>query len=415
MTHPVCDGVRMIYARPASYAILSTLAWIAGGLSAKDAPSPNPGDWSIRTYWIDFNHALQWRQTFSVPPPDAPQAQIVDFIRTATATIGPEMQKAGALVPGGTLIAADPSTGLVSVRTTEEAHEFWRALDNESYSPFPSLIHCRLDLVEVREALASDLLNRSLASPEPWPILDELSKAESRNEARWRRSQSWSTKSGQQVATESIGRIRDSQDGSRTRDTPAHLDRNQPGSGLRVEIDPVVGADRQTIDMNIWMRDTLTSGAIFSNRPFESEISTSMLLVDGQSRLVGSWGSQESGWQTMVVMTASLGSAQPAMNRHLETWLQKYGEFVSPTPPTKHKRTPPPKGMAVRRYRVPPDFLSMVGLRPVRAATHSRPPRKETPQSSDIEPRKRSWSRWASPFPKALVRLFSTLQPFWRS
>ena len=354
-------------------------AW-AAEVGSSDSAKADPGAWSIRTYWL--GNESQWGRgkelnipwTFFSPKlnPKATHSEIESSIRVYSNFIRPEMEKIGVPVPEGTLIFPDRWAGLAAVRTTNEAHLYWEQMAQEAAFKTPALIQCEFDLIEVETAQASPVLDRLLKQSDHSPILAELTATSSSGYSHRLKSMTWIAKSGERVNTESMVRSQFTNGNHTTTERGLEPDQDVPGSGLQVEMEPVLSPDRQTIAVNLRMNhasnqsriktlDRDSVGKITVEDRFRTEIQTAMTLIDGRSRMVGTWKSGTPGWRTMAFLTTSVVLVQPNVVNLVEPWLREHGEAVLPTPPDLAKGAAGsiPAGMSLRRYQVPPDFLSM--------------------------------------------------------
>ena len=363
---------------------LSTLAATGTVWATEAGPShstnEDPGAWSIRTYQL--GNESQWGRgkelnipwSFSSPKlnPRATHSEIVKSIRAYTKLIRPEMEKIGVPVPEGTLIFPDRRAGLAAVRTTHEAHMYWEQMAQEAAFKTPALIQYQFDLIEVETALASPMLGRLLKHSDHSPILAELTEPSSSRDSHRLKSMTWIAKSGERVNTESMVRSHVANGNQITTERGLEPDQDVPGSGLQIEMESVLSPDRQTIAVNLRMNhasnqsriktlDRAPDGIITVEDRFRTEIQTATTLIDGRSRMVGTWKSETPGWRTMAFLTASVVLVQPNVVNLVGPWLREHGEAVLPTPPDPAKGDAGsiPAGMSLRRYQVPPDFLSM--------------------------------------------------------
>ena len=369
------------------------LAWARMTEAAESrAPQEAPDDpraWSIRTYWLGYPYSWTLKERYGLDlegstsaeslNPKATPPEIRDLIRDHTETIRPAILKIGVPTPEGSLFIADRRAGLIAVRTTNDAHSLWEAMEREALAEVPMMIRSHLDIFEIEDELASHLLEKSLSLANHASILDELEKLAVQGKVDRTKSQSWISKSGQQTATESVGSSH-LPGAPQARKEEGHiLVQGAPGSGLQVELDQVLGADRQTIDLNLHFNDASgvshaqilkhhdprsKHGVVAVENRFRTEIRTAMTLQDGEPRIVATWESETPGRRTMAFQTADVVFVRPdAVPSLIESWLKQHGEAALPTPPPLDKPATGfiPEGMLLRRYRLPSDFLSMGG------------------------------------------------------
>jgi hypothetical protein len=143
-----------------------------------------------------------------------------------------------------------------------------------------------------------------------------------------------------------------------------------------------VSSDGRTIDVHFSLNhqhkpgiarwESLTDGTAekvevkWTDRPL-AEVTTSLSLIDGDTRLVGVWALDGEmnparlGLVRAAFFQANLVALLPLEDSRVEQLLKMRGEAVSPTPKAVFPVADPnlPPGMAVRRFRIPPDFLSL--------------------------------------------------------
>ena len=362
---------------------------VAAESRARNAPPDDPRAWSIRTYWLGYPYSwtlkerygldLEWSTSAESLNPKANPQEIRDLIRDHTETIRLAILKIGVPTPEGSLFIADRRAGLIAVRTTNDAHSFWEAMEEEAVAETPAIIRSQWDLFEIEDGLASNLLEKSQSLANHASIIHDLEKLAPQEKVDRTKSQSWISKSGQRTATESVGRSH-LPGAQRARKEEGHfLVQGAPGSGLQMEVDQVLGEDRQTIDVNLHFNDASGvshprilrphdsgsgPGVVVVENRFRTEVQTAMTLHDGEPRMVATWESETPGWRTMAFLTTDVILVRPdALPSPIEPWLKQHGDAVLPTPPPQNapNSSSIPKGMSLRRYRLPHDFLSMGG------------------------------------------------------
>ena len=106
----------------------------------------------------------------------------------------------------------------------------------------------------------------------------------------------------------------------------------------------------------------------WTDRPL-ARVATSFSMMDSDTRLVGVWAldgetdPERLGLVRAAFFQANLVALLPLEDSRVEQLLKTRGEAVSPTPKAVRPVADPnlPPGMTVRRFQIPPDFLSLGG------------------------------------------------------
>ncbi len=170
--------------------------------------------------------------------------------------------------------------------------------------------------------------------------------------------------------------------------------------GTTWEMDPVLGSDNQTIDLNISLNhhyapvqrrevpvtirgDTSITAMVADT--YNATVTTQLTTRDGMTKMIGVWKPEGlEGEANRDVLHAAFVSpvivkVLPLPNKELQTMLEIHGEAVLPTPKAEKLEFTKvseeiPEGMVVRRFVVPPTFLSGPPVDPFKSeASQPRP------------------------------------------
>jgi hypothetical protein len=159
---------------------------------------------------------------------------------------------------------------------------------------------------------------------------------------------------------------------------------DEMNNGTTFEIDPTIGVESRTIDLNFalthqhapakprWASMTAGSSPKVEARWMDSplaKIQTALTLNDRSTRLIGTWdldGALEPDRvdaMQAAFLRVAIVNVLPLADPRAEQMLKERGEAVEPTPKAIRPIADPnmPAGMTVRRFRIPPDFLSVSG------------------------------------------------------
>jgi len=238
----------------------------------------------------------------------------------------------------------------------------------------PRMVHLQVTLFEVPTTEVAGLLEETAAKVDHTAQLDRLEQAGTRVVA----SASIEGKSGQRSTIEMVTML------SHVTEFAARADGSTEGRtrevepvGLTVEIDPVIALDGKTLDLNLSIVHTATTGAsrtiplgTLAGKRVESRVqdfvaerwTTSTTLLSGQSRLLGAAPADDLRLTRLCFLTAVCSTVQMEKDARAEGSLKTDGDAVEQVPAELKKPTPSPSvpsGMEVRTFRVRPDVFSV--------------------------------------------------------
>ena len=362
------------------------------GQEAANAPAApkaeeDPFAWSIRSYRMPWDILSTGFVTPEkgqlnlpkMPPADAPAAEIQSFIKRSSVVLEQFFKKQGIVLPAGSLAVMDGLHEVLAVRTIGEAHGQIAMLAHSfQNNNLPKIVALRVDVLEAETAEVLKVMDEAARVPDHAALLERLEAQAAAGRGKLLGSSRVGTKSGQRASIEcttqhSYGtEFQVNEKGSSA--TSAYESRPV---GTRVEIDPVVGADGQTLDLNYSIEHHLAPPilrgipvATLNDKRVElpvtdfttGQIQTSVTLRQGQTRLAGVWqavGEGGVGRQVVAFLTGKIAPLLAAESPLALNWLKEQGEKVAATPARtvpKEEDTGVASGMILRRYRVPPEF-----------------------------------------------------------
>jgi hypothetical protein len=352
-----------------------------GGVVAEDLWSirshPFPGNWLEGGVVVEGKGRLFLPDTPSV---DADQQAVRDFIQRSTAAIRaavPELEE-------GSLAILDRPGHTLAARATASGHAVLEGLLRELQGQMSRVFSLQIHVVETSTGRMLELLEEAGDIPDHSAQLEALENLADGNggEAVILASGSLETKSGQRALLEmNLAQLRATE--MHMRKGGANLATNVAESnlGLRFEMDPVIGGDGRTLDLNLALSYPLAPPVKRQSRvgslggkPVEATVTdratatvnTSTMLIIGQTRLIAAWPALEPGRAQAFFLSANAPVVRPKLKPLAQTWIEAEGETVLPAPAEIPAPTPDltlTPGMMVKTFKVPPDFLSIRGRR----------------------------------------------------
>ncbi|WP_050029933.1 hypothetical protein [Verrucomicrobium sp. BvORR034] len=353
--------------------------------------APTPDVWSTKTYRFPASEMAQGFVSPTVGQLRAPQipkanAPVEDgeiFLKRSDMVVTQYLKTMGIQVPEGSLMSFDPVNQTLVARTSGRAHEELQVYSYELLKRVAKTIHLSTYLIEAEAATVRQIVNETAGNGDHSPQLAKLRALVGEGKARQVDLLRVETRSGQRASVErGEERLLVSEfEGSFKGWTSVSHEMRPVGS--KMEVDPVLGPDDEIIDLNLalnhhyrapqdrWEPVALSgSGQQADVRVtdlYTVEASTAQSLRQGTARLIGVWkpeGAPEPARENVLlvaILKADLVRIMPALQPQLETLFAAQGEKVRPTPataPAELLNQGLPKGMKLRRFRVPPSFFS---------------------------------------------------------
>ncbi|MBX7208424.1 MAG: hypothetical protein K1X78_08950 [Verrucomicrobiaceae bacterium] len=313
----------------------------------------------------------------ALPGPNAGNGEIEAFIKRSHDVVKEYFAQHGVTLPKGSLACYDPATGTLALRAMNVVHEIVAPLAGSLEGALPMNLSWSLDILETKSASARAAMKQATGIDDHAGAYDRLLP-----QSKIVVSMRGEMKSGQITKAAQSARTDDPVEYSlddKNRVAPV-LEEN--GTGTEVELDPTIGVDGKTVDLNIALTHRHASGktrweplttaspekleARWVDRPL-AVVRTSLTLTSGSTKLLGAWAldgdtvPEHADAVRVAFLRAGIITIQPLDDGRVGRMLKSRGEAVEPTPKAVRPVADPnmPPGMSVRRFRVPPDFLSM--------------------------------------------------------
>lgn len=373
--------------------LLVSVCFIASGHSAPaDAPAakkqkaPSASPWLVKTYrfydLMDIETKTHGR-LIAPKPPDAkaPEKDVTEFIKKSHLVLNAYFGQTGYAPPQGSLFVFDQKTSTLVARTTESYHTLISIIERKLAQNRTYVLGCSLEIFEAEAPVMREEVKSMTARGDHTAALNHLSAMADQGKAKRISSGSIQTRSGQRVKISTATGHHFSTGYTIEENGSYKTDLDRFDVGTILELDPVLGEDHDTIDVNFalthdfanpterWAR----SSARIANQAVESQVTdfhnvklnSAITMLSGQARLLGIWKPETTGNaapQADLLQAAFLSidatQVSPLENEQLQPWLTTIGEKFLPTP----KDAPPepegiPKGMKMQLFKMSPEFL----------------------------------------------------------
>jgi hypothetical protein len=330
----------------------------------------------------------------SLPPADAAPETWEEHIRACTKLIGNWCRAQGLVLPEGTLFLEDRASGTLVVRSTDGwLQRFTDFTESTRLGKVPRNLTLALDILQSDAATIRGVIVETATQNDHTDALHRLEALVAERRASVVRHLQTESQFNKRVALQA-GADMPHADGLILDDAGrAELIRGSQWVGTSLEADSDLAPDMAVIDLNIAFehhfappvqRKALAGqagklGAIESSVTDyrRVKVTTAISLKKGTTRIIGSWtpeGTAEfakGDVMQVAFLHADAAPALPATNRALADLMTRHGPKITPGPPPKVKPAPSPKvpaGMELRRFKVPPDFLTSASAPPLPAA-----------------------------------------------
>jgi hypothetical protein len=367
------------------------LAYAFGSVIAAESakPAKDGDEWEVRTFRVpsDLFHTQPTAVSAEanglglrpLPPVDAPESGLIENIRHNTAVLLKHEWLAPVSLPEGTAFLLDPATCTLAVRTTRFGIESLDSLSQESMCQQPSCLALRFELFQADGNAVRKLLQETEGKADNTAQFNRFTEMVTAGEAKNLGTLRLETRSGQRAVVESTHE-HNVCDGV-TIDDKGKLETSNETRpvGLKVEVDPVIGPDGDTADLNYALEYHFTSPV--ERREFAGEaaplgkimvpvtdfrvakVTTAITSLSGMTRVLGVWkpfGTEELDGADLLqiaFLRTDVVSNLPAENKALASRLKAVVDKAMPIPDKKAGESSAKKAMRTRSFRIPPDFL----------------------------------------------------------
>lgn len=351
---------------------------------------PDPHAWSVRTYRFPANELRRGFVTRErgqlhapeMPPVTATPEQIRKFIESSNDVFLQFLRLQGIPFYKGSLAIVDVKHDILVVRTLNTTHELIESLAKSYLDTVPAYISFNTHIVEAESSVIHQIVKEAPLKADQKALWDRLAAMADQGRARHIGSLMYDTRSGQRATLERAANRQYAEgfslDGNEALDVPM----SSRKVGTRLEIDPVIGPDGATLDVNYALEHDFLQpterwepAAQSGQRRIETQVtdfhvaklSTAITLLSGMTKLLGVWDPDPSPAGGKVMQAAFLKGevvhVLPVADSRAEQMMRTHGEAILPTPPPLRVQAEEglPSGMILKRFRLPPDFLTAAG------------------------------------------------------
>lgn len=298
-----------------------------------------------------------------LPPEDASEAVMIDFMRRSNGFVCFVLEEAGAVLPEGTLAVLDPDSGTMAIRVTDSIHEQIDYYMNDLQRDLPRNIPWSLEVVEAPGSEVRKMLGETHRVRNHEGFQAQLLK-----KGRSISFMQGETKPGTRTVSESGSRVASLPKTDANGKSEQSPDSSTLLGGQRLELDPVVSRSG-IIDLNLSLEQTLTDSGGSSGHPLTQLTVTSIAMENGHTRLLGVSKPRlfrkvkETDLMHATFLRVKAVPVMPDENPRVGKLLEQLGEKVVPIPKgiPKLPQDQPPAGMEIKRFKVSPDFLHIGG------------------------------------------------------
>lgn len=380
-----------------SGALLVGISFAGGPLAAQgDDPEekPDPYEWTFETYEFPVHElvggfASPERGALKPPPypgDGASDDEMVEFLRKSNSVVSHYLEMEGLALPEGSLVAFDPETLTLAARLPRIAQSSVAFTAESLQNSVEKYIALRQLIFQAPGDVIRDMLEIADGVADHAEALQFLEDAEARGEGEILESSVIQLRSGNRGKVERFeDRIMPTDLVLGAGDTIEYLAELE-STGTSFEADPVLGADHETIDLNFMldhhygpvMRREVpltirgrTDVAAMVDDTFNAVVTTQITTKNGMTRLIGVWRPEglvvEPGEEVLhaAFLDPVVVRVLPLVNDSLVEMLKTHGSTIIPIPEgeLEYRQVADeiPEGMIVRRFVVPPTFLSVAG------------------------------------------------------
>lgn len=369
---------------------LLLLALSIPSAKAQEPDDTDPYEWVIESYEFPSDElaggfASEERGELRappLPPGNATEEEIEDFIKKSSSVVTHYLEMQGLSLPKGSLVLYDAESMTLTGRLPRIAHASV-AFTAEAYSQyFDTFLSLDPVLVEAPAPLLRSIVSRLHEKGDHSELVEEIEAEIDAGNAKILSKGRIDANSGQRSKIEQVEEITYPVDFAVAPDGTIEYESETLSEGTVWEVDPVIGADEETIDLNIALRNNFAPTvenevplnnfeekevSIQSMEIFNSSITSQYTLISDTARVLGVWKPHVAGLPATETLHAAFVRANvvrvlPLPNENLARYLRDHGDAVMPIPEGelefKKAAEEIPEGMIVRRFRIPPTFLS---------------------------------------------------------
>jgi hypothetical protein len=343
--------------------------------------------WDIST-WDSPNADTDFKSLPSLPKADASEGVWIDHIRNNTKRILESKVFTDMEFPVGSAFLLDSAAGTLAVRTTAQqmaqVNSVINSVTNGS-NTVPRYVAFHLHLIQADATMLRQILRETENKADHTEQWKRLSAMVDQKKVKALGTLALQTRSGQRARLESTSDHPRSTGFTVDEKGNLEVKRESRSVGLKVEIDPVLGPNNDTIDINYALEYPFAPpverhealGLIEPLGQVEAtftdfrcaKITTAITILNGMTRLLGTWkpfGTPELDGADVLqaaFMTAEIVQNRSAENKTLAAKLKALADKAVPitamtSNTIEESKATAQHGMLTRDFKVPPDFVS---------------------------------------------------------
>lgn len=381
---------------------------------------PDPFEWSIRVYRFPASELSGGfvspergqLHTPPMPPEKATPEEVRRFIKDSSDVFRQYLQLHGIPTLKGTLAVVDIASDTIAIRTVNSTHELIASLASNMISRVPSYLSYNIQIMEAENEIITALVKDASHGADHTDLLARLEALVAQGKAKHAGRLHLDTRSGQRASTSRGGQQRYATGFVVDEHEWIEVPKDSRLYGTQFEIDPVLASDSRTMDITFSIEHHYAPpkarwvlGGQMGARRVETQVTdfnvartnSSTTLLSGMTKMLGMWKVENApeparaNAAQAAFLTGRVVTILPLIGTAAEQILRSEGEKIEPTPaPVKIlPKEELPKGMILRRFRVPPDFLTVSSndeLNSVEPFTSPAPPKNEPPKERIVTP-----------------------------
>lgn len=341
-----------------------------------------------------------------LPDATARSSEIEIFIKRSHEVMNAYLGQQGIKLPKGSIACFDPATGTLALRAPNIIHEIVAPFANALERTQPKNVTWSLSILETQTSFAREAMKEATGISDHTGVLERLlPRSKVVVSMRGDTKPGFETKSVQGAKVDDLlGYSLDDKNHVRSL-------REETMTGTELELETSTFDEEQELELILELRHRHMPGtprleksitirsekvqAHWMDRPLAA-MKTAIMMNSGTTKLLGTWSldgdalPEHADLVRVAFIRASIVYTQPLDDGRVKRILDAHGEAVEPTPKqgSSLANSDQSRGMSVRRFRVPPDFLSLGGeATPIQppddpfapaTANGSRPKRRKT-------------------------------------
>ncbi|MEM7699082.1 MAG: hypothetical protein AAF236_11830, partial [Verrucomicrobiota bacterium] len=351
----------------------------------------DPYEWTVESYTFSAEDLINGfispdrgsLNAPSLPREGASDEEWMTFLKTSNSVVAHYLEIQGMTLPEGSVVCFDPRTFTLVARLPRVAHGSLLFLSERYLASAERYLQISGLLIEGEIGTITDLTEKASEISDHSKLLGELLAVEGVTVV----SRAWGeARSGQRLRIAHAVERGKAADLFLDEESTIEYSTEVFDYGTIWEIDPVLSADEVTVDVSVSVENHYrppakrvaqiadtegTSVEIALIDTFTSAHTSQHSLAAGKSRLLGAWkleGQQEPvepARMQAVFLTVDVVKSIPVRNSSLTGLIDRIGDEIAVIPegkpeyPTVAEEIP--EGMVVRRFYIPPTFLSDSG------------------------------------------------------